>query len=120
MTNYPIHNLTRPLRLARWGAIIMLVPVSSAVMAQTHTQLASDVGALKKVPFEELFNLEITTVSKRPERLVEAASGIQVITAEEIRRSGDGRIRWLPTPIYPSKSIGTGHSSGSPTPLPRF
>jgi iron complex outermembrane recepter protein len=88
MTNHPIHNLTRQLRLARWGAITMLVALSSAVMAQTHTQLASDVGALKEVPFEELFNLEITTVSKRPERLVDVPSAIQVITSEEIRRSG--------------------------------
>jgi iron complex outermembrane receptor protein len=88
MTNYPIHKWARQLRLARWGALTMLVALSSAVMAQPNTQLASDVGALKKVPFEELFNLEITTVSRRPERLVDAASAIQVITDEEIRRSG--------------------------------
>jgi iron complex outermembrane recepter protein len=88
MTLYPIPNLAKQLRLARWGAITMLVALSSAVMAQTHTQLASDVGALKEVPFEELFNLEITTVSKRPERLVDVPSAIQVITSEEIRRSG--------------------------------
>jgi iron complex outermembrane receptor protein len=44
--------------------------------------------ALKKLQFEELFNIEVTTVSRRPERLVDAASAIQVITAEEIRRSG--------------------------------
>lgn len=65
-----------------------LVVLSSAVMAQPNTQLASDVGALKKIPFEELFNLEITTVSRQPERLVDAPSAVQVITAEEIRRSG--------------------------------
>jgi iron complex outermembrane receptor protein len=37
---------------------------------------------------EELSNLVVTTVSRRPESLAEAASAIQVITAEEIRRSG--------------------------------
>jgi iron complex outermembrane recepter protein len=88
MTVYPVHHLARQLRLARWGAVTMLVALSSAVMAQTVVQIASDIGALKKVPFEELFNLEITSVSRRHERLVDAASAIQVITAEEIRRSG--------------------------------
>jgi iron complex outermembrane recepter protein len=88
MTYYPIYNLARQLRRALWGAITILVALSSAVMAQTVAQLASDIETLKKVAFEELFNLEITTVSRRPERLVDAASAIQVITAEEIRRSG--------------------------------
>jgi iron complex outermembrane receptor protein len=88
MTNYPIHSFARQLRLARWGAVTMLVALSSAVMAQTVVQLASDIETLKRVPFEELFNLEITTVSRQPERLVDAPSAVQVITDEEIRRSG--------------------------------
>jgi len=33
-------------------------------------------------------NIEVTSVSGRPEKLSETASGIQVITAEDIRRSG--------------------------------
>jgi len=37
---------------------------------------------------EELMNVEVTLVSKRPERLADAASAIQVITQEDIRRSG--------------------------------
>lgn len=43
---------------------------------------------LKKLSVEELMNLEVTSVSKRPEKLTEAPSAIQVITGEEIRRSG--------------------------------
>src|SRR5207248_6042873 len=43
---------------------------------------------LKQFSLEELLNLEVTTVSKRPEKLTEAASAIQVITQEDIRRSG--------------------------------
>jgi iron complex outermembrane receptor protein len=45
---------------------------------------------MKKLSIEELMNIEIevTTVSKRPEKLAEAASAIQVITQEDIRRSG--------------------------------
>ena len=37
---------------------------------------------------EELSNLVVTSVSRRPESLSEAASAVQVITADEIRRSG--------------------------------
>ncbi|MEX0805481.1 MAG: Plug domain-containing protein [Candidatus Binatia bacterium] len=88
MTSYLMRTLARGLRVAHWGVVVILAALSGPVMAQTHAQLASDVGALKKVPFEELFNLEITTVSKRPERLVDAPSAVQVITSEEIRRSG--------------------------------
>ncbi|HYG38368.1 MAG TPA: TonB-dependent receptor [Cytophagales bacterium] len=37
---------------------------------------------------EELMNIEVTSVSKRPEKLTEVASAIQIITQEDIRRSG--------------------------------
>jgi iron complex outermembrane receptor protein len=37
---------------------------------------------------EDLMKIEVTSVSKRPERLLDAAASIYVITAEEIRRSG--------------------------------
>lgn len=44
--------------------------------------------ALKKLSVEQLLNVQVMSVSKRPERLLEAPAAIQVITAEEIRRSG--------------------------------
>jgi len=37
---------------------------------------------------EELSNLEVSIVSKRPERLADSAAAVSVLTAEEIRRSG--------------------------------
>ncbi len=37
---------------------------------------------------EELMNIEITSVSKKPEKLFDAASAVFVITEEDIRRSG--------------------------------
>ncbi|HEY4208145.1 MAG TPA: TonB-dependent receptor plug domain-containing protein, partial [Puia sp.] len=37
---------------------------------------------------EELMNIEVVSVSKHPEKLDEAASAIQVITQNDIRRSG--------------------------------
>jgi iron complex outermembrane receptor protein len=44
--------------------------------------------ALKALSIEQLMNLQVTSVSGRPERLAQAASAIQVITREDIRRSG--------------------------------
>lgn len=43
---------------------------------------------LKKLSVEELMNIEVTLVSRTPQKLTEAASAIQVITANDIRRSG--------------------------------
>ena len=43
---------------------------------------------LKKLSVEELMDVEVTLVSRTPEKLTEAASAIQVITGEDIRRSG--------------------------------
>nr|WP_294942636.1 TonB-dependent receptor [uncultured Mucilaginibacter sp.] len=43
---------------------------------------------IKQLSVEELMNIEVTSVSKRPEKLSEVASAIQVITNEDIRRSG--------------------------------
>jgi len=65
-----------------------IVFASLLYVGRVQAQDLGDIGALKKLPFERLFEIEITTVSKRPERLVDAASAIQVITGEDIRRSG--------------------------------
>ncbi len=46
------------------------------------------VDTLKRLSLEELLNVEVTSVSKRPEKLKAAASAIQVITQEDIRQSG--------------------------------
>jgi iron complex outermembrane receptor protein len=48
----------------------------------------SSAAALKKLSVEELLNIEVTSVSKRPQKLAEAAAAIQVITGDDIARSG--------------------------------
>jgi iron complex outermembrane receptor protein len=53
---------------------------------QPDSTLSAD--ALKNLSIEQLMSVEVTSVSKRPESLAHAASAIQVITGEEIRRSG--------------------------------
>jgi iron complex outermembrane receptor protein len=47
-----------------------------------------DLSKLKKMSFEDLTNVEVTSVSRKEEKWLEAASAIQVITSEDIRRSG--------------------------------
>ena len=51
-------------------------------------EISSQPETLKKLTLEELMNLEVTSVSKSPEKLLQAASAIQVITGEDILRSG--------------------------------
>jgi len=43
---------------------------------------------LVQLGLEDLMNIEVMSVSKRPERLSDAAASIYVITGDEIRRSG--------------------------------
>ncbi|HTV95214.1 MAG TPA: TonB-dependent receptor [Steroidobacteraceae bacterium] len=49
---------------------------------------AVSTSSLKSLSVEDLMNIEVTSVSKQPEALRQAASAIQVITSEDIRRSG--------------------------------
>jgi iron complex outermembrane recepter protein len=44
--------------------------------------------ALKKLTLEELMNIEVTSVGRGPAPLSETAAAVQVITGEDIRRSG--------------------------------
>jgi len=49
---------------------------------------ADAIETVANLSIEELMDLEVTSVSKRPERLIEAPAAIQVITGDDIRRSG--------------------------------
>jgi iron complex outermembrane receptor protein len=67
--------------------VVGLLGAAGLVRAQA-TDSNQPLGALKKLSLEELMNIEVTSVSKRPEKLLDAAAAIQVFTSEEIRRSG--------------------------------
>ncbi|MGE0680215.1 MAG: TonB-dependent receptor plug domain-containing protein [Candidatus Binatia bacterium] len=64
-----------------------LVIFASEAFAQIQKSIPPT-SMLKKLSIEELMDIEVTSVSKRPEKLSETASAIQVITQEDIRRSG--------------------------------
>lgn len=69
-----------------WGIAIAFSAAASAGAAVP--QPSDQVAALKRLSIEELMELDITTVSKRTERIVDAPAAVSVITAEDIRRSG--------------------------------
>ena len=75
------HSLSiRHIRLGLMGLAI-LIPSLGQATAATAPNLAD-------LSLEELVNIEVTSVSKRAERLTDAAASIFVITNDDIRRSG--------------------------------
>src|SRR5437867_3231202 len=71
-------------------AICYLLPWLVACVATSAQQnpVPKSTSELKKMSLDELTNYPVTSVSKKQEKLSRAASAIQVITSEEIRRSG--------------------------------
>ncbi|MEO8315029.1 MAG: TonB-dependent receptor [Pseudomonadota bacterium] len=65
------------------------VLLSSTIAASASAAVrVTTIGDLKQLNVEDLMNIEVTSVARQPERLLGAASAIQVITSGEIRRSG--------------------------------
>ena len=66
------------------GIFLFLAPVCRAKGPSANQALRQ----LKQLTIEQLADLEVTTVSKKPEKLADAAAAVFVITAEDIRRGG--------------------------------
>jgi len=60
--------------------------------AQTQPDTPPSVNSLKNLSIEELMDIEVTTVTRSPEKLLDAASAIQVVTNEDIHRFGASSI----------------------------
>src|SRR5262245_30122353 len=67
-----------------WIAAILAMAAAPGRAAEANPTLSS----LKKLSFEELMDIEVTSVSRRPEKLQDAAAAVQVVTSDEILRSG--------------------------------
>lgn len=63
----------------------MLLATALFPLASVAAPSAAELATLS---LEQLSNIEVTSVSRRPERLSAAAGSVFVITAEDIRRSG--------------------------------
>ncbi len=78
----------------RWILLTFIFLISGDLFAQEPT-LSPDV--LKTMSLEELLDIEITSVSKQPEKLSESASAIQVVKSTDILRYGATN---LPEALY--------------------
>ncbi|HTB80694.1 MAG TPA: TonB-dependent receptor [Opitutaceae bacterium] len=77
---------------ARWSTLVLgLAVFGGHAFAQTQEALSSP-SVLKKLSVEELMDVEVTSVSLYPEKLLEAPSAIQVVTSDDIHRSGASSI----------------------------
>lgn len=70
------------------AAILLFMGILAGVALAQEPSPLFTTTTLKKMTLEELMDIEVTLVSRNPEKLTEAASAIQVITREDIRRSG--------------------------------
>ncbi|MFL6568376.1 MAG: TonB-dependent receptor plug domain-containing protein, partial [Chthoniobacterales bacterium] len=61
--------------------------VRSSIPSQSDSPYRSP-SELKKLSLEQLVDVEITSASRRPERILEAASAIDVLTEDVIHRAG--------------------------------
>jgi len=66
------------------GRVVVVGLLMTAVIGSAQPRSKN----LSELSLEELSNVEITSASKRPERLSDAAASVFVISADDIRRSG--------------------------------
>jgi iron complex outermembrane receptor protein len=81
-----------PVGCARPSSNLWLLPaLLGALVAPVSAEPAeseSKIRVLKQLSIDELMELEVTSVTKSPQKLSEAPSAIQVVTNEDVRRSG--------------------------------
>jgi len=69
-------------------AALLLSALPPAATAESLPEGVESRGDLKKMSIEELFNLEVTTVSTKPEALSATPAAVKVVTGDDIRRMG--------------------------------
>ena len=80
----------------------------SAVGSAQTTAPAPQASDLTTLSLDELMNLEVTTVSRKPERWWSVPNGIDVVTSDDIRRAG---VQNLPDAIRLATGVQVGQSS---------
>jgi iron complex outermembrane recepter protein len=73
-----------------WGGLhlAVLLTLTAVTWAAESGPAGTTILELKQLSLEELMGVEITSVSKKEEKLFDAAAAIYVITEEDIQRSG--------------------------------
>jgi iron complex outermembrane recepter protein len=80
-------------RLSLLACLPLFAAAATSRAAETAPAPDQPAEELLRLSLEELVNLEVTTVSRKSERLSEAAAAVFVITQDDLRRQG---IRSLP------------------------
>src|SRR5690242_13757068 len=74
------------------GRKILSLAVVALFLSSSGSAQNQGVPDISRMSLEELMNVEVTSVAKRPQRVADAAAAVFVITQEDIRRSGAASI----------------------------
>lgn len=74
-------------RISQLVALVTIVLFAGGLCA-TRAETTAPLSELKRLSIEQLMDVEVMSVTRHPERLLDAAAAVQVITGEDIRRSG--------------------------------
>jgi iron complex outermembrane recepter protein len=75
-------------RIALTFAAALIAGTTAAVAAEGETTVAANVQDLSRLSIEELANVEITSVARRPQPLSQAPAAVFVITNDDVHRTG--------------------------------
>src|SRR5712664_1687432 len=70
------------------GRILLASFLAVCLTASTEAQTSRSVPDVTAISMEDLMNMQVTSVSKRTQKVADAAAAIFVITQEDMRRSG--------------------------------
>lgn len=85
-----LRGVTGAMETAR--RVVTIVISLFALGAAGAADPAAEVANYKKLSLAQLMEIEVTSVSRRPEALADTASAVQVVTGEDIRRAGATRL----------------------------
>src|SRR6266516_2135805 len=74
------------------GRRILSLVVVALFLGTSVSAQSQGVPDISRMSIEELMNVEVTSVAKRPQRVADAAASVFVLTQEDIRRSGAASI----------------------------
>jgi iron complex outermembrane receptor protein len=93
-----------------WLPAVLLVLAAPALALSAQEEPRVEPAELKQLSIEQLMEIDVTSVSRRTERLSKAAAAITVITGEDLRRSG---VTNLPDALRLSVSLHVAQSNGN-------
>jgi iron complex outermembrane receptor protein len=86
--NMLFNRISRSRPATGLGRIFLAGFLAVVVAATTVAQTSRSVPDVTAMSMEDLMNMQVTSVSKRTQKVADAAAAIFVITQEDIRRSG--------------------------------